>query len=63
MNDDIRKLRKDNHISYDDIGDYIGYSGGYIKYLLGHEHTDEKRKLITNAIEVLSKERGKRYVK
>ena len=56
MNEEVRELRKKYHISYDEIGDYIGYSGGYIKYLLGHELTDEKRELIVNAINALKGE-------
>ena len=60
MNEDVKELRKKYHISYDEIGDYTGYSGGYIKYLLGHDLTQEKRDLIINAINELSK--GQRYV-
>ena len=50
MNEDIKELKKKYHVTNYDIGEYLDYSGDYIRCLLNKELKPEKREMIINAI-------------
>ena len=50
MNEDIKQLKKQYHVTNYDIGEYLDYSGDYIRCLLNKELKPEKRELIIKAI-------------
>ena len=37
MNEDIKQLKKQYHVTYNDISDYIGLSADYIKHIMSKE--------------------------
>ena len=63
MNEDIKQLKKQYHVTYDDISEYIGLSADYIKHIMNKDLSQEKRELIINAIKALKKEKIQNYVK
>ena len=63
MNEDIKQLKKQYHVTYNDISDYIGLSADYIKHIMSKDLSQEKRELIINAIKALKKEKIQNYVK
>ena len=63
MNEDIKQLKKQYHVTYNDISDYIGLSADYIKHIMNKDLSQEKRELIINAIKALKKEKIQNYVK
>ena len=63
FNEDIKKLKKEYHVTYDDISEYIGLSADYIKHIMNKDLSQEKRELIINAIKALKKEKIQNYVK
>ena len=63
MNEDIKQLKKQYHVTYDDISEYIGLSADYIKHIMNKDLSQEKRELIINAIKELRKEKIQNYVK
>ena len=63
MNEDIKQLKKQYHVTYDDISEYIGLSADYIKHIMSKDLSQEKRELIINAIKALKKEKIQNYVK
>ena len=63
MNEHIKQLKKQYHVTYDDISEYIGLSADYIKHIMNKDLSQEKRELIINAIKALKKEKIQNYVK
>ena len=63
MNEDIKQLKKQYHVTYDDISEYIGLSADYIKHIMNKDLSQEKRDMIINAIKALKKEKIQNYVK
>ena len=63
MNEDIKKLKKEYHVTNYDIGEYLNYSGDYIRCLLNKELKPEKRELIIKAINELKGVKIQNYVK
>ena len=63
MNEDIKQLKKQYHVTYDDISEYIGLSADYIKHIMNKDLSQEKRELIINAIKALKKEKIQNYAK
>ena len=63
MNEDIKELKKKYHVTNYDIGEYVDYSGDYIKCLLNKELTPEKSELIIKAINELKGVKIQNYVK
>ena len=63
MNEDVKQLKKQYHVTYDDISEYIGLSADYIKHIMNKDLSQEKRELIINAIKALKKEKIQNYVK
>ena len=57
------QLKKQYHVTYDDISEYIGLSADYIKHIMNKDLSQEKRELIINAIKALKKEKIQNYVK
>lgn len=63
MNEDIKQLKKEYHVTNDDIGEYLNYSGDYIRIILNKELQPEKRELIIKAINELKGVKIQNYVK
>ena len=63
MNEDIKQLKKQYHVTYDDISEYIGLSADYIKHIMSKELKPEKRELIIKAINELKGVKIQNYVK
>ena len=63
MNEDIKQLKKQYHVTYEDISEYIALSADYIKHIMNKDLSQEKRELIINAIKALKKEKIQNYVK
>ena len=63
MNEDIKELKKKYHVTNYDIGEYLNYSGDYIRCLLNKELKPEKRELIIKAINELKGVKIQNYVK
>lgn len=63
MNEDIKQLKKQYHVTYDDISEYIGLSADYIKHIMNKDLSQEKRELIINAIYEIKGVKIQNYVK
>ena len=63
MNEDIKQLKKKYHVTNEDIGEYLRYSGDYIRIILNKELKPEKRELIIKAINELKGVKIQNYVK
>lgn len=63
MNEDIKQLKKQYHVTYDDISEYIGLSADYIKHIMSKDLSQEKRDLIINAIYEMKGVKIQNYVK
>lgn len=63
MNEDIKQLKKQYHVTYDDISEYIGLSADYIKHIMNKDLSQEKRELIINAIYEMKGVKIQNYVK
>ena len=63
MNEDIKQLKKQYHVTYDDISEYIGLSADYIKHIMNKDLSQEKRDLIINAIYEIKGVKIQNYVK
>lgn len=63
MNEDIKQLKKQYHVTYDDISEYIGLSADYIKHIMNKDLSQEKRDLIINAIYEMKGVKIQNYVK